>query len=409
MLATIWKAKINVWAVILLTVLTGTLLIFSNRTQNLFVDMGSNASTELLVDGSGVCATSCAKMPDGQLAEFSKFANLSELSVPQCPRPNADRSQTTPREKVIYRAESQIWPRSENLADQCNDIHALDRSLYRRYDGKTLHIVYFTWMAPDRNVRKIIPPQMADVIASGLFDRPNTKLYMVVATKLDEEYDWFVAQPWVSKYKPQLIRARTNQYEFAGVRFLWELACKNTEDLFLYFHSKGARYGVGRIGMEVILTREIVVEWKLTLNLLAAHPSSQSIGIGGPGFHWMNFFFAHGSLFLSVPKPPPVSDRYYYENWIGVDLRGGQHHVSETSVSQCSQATGIEVALREPIMPEPHGARGSRAPQYSLLRCSQALVKSPQLDKWSIPAAKRMDNWLAAQAALAAKSTTQKM
>lgn len=399
--AKVSKAKVNVWLVVLLATLTGTLLVFSNRTQTLFMEVDSNVTaTQPLLDGTGLCATHCAKTPDGRVAEFSKFANIGEFPVPQCARTGAQYTTTTPTEKVVYNAESQKWPRWENLADRCNDIHGLDRNLYHNYDSKTLHIVYFTWMAADRNVRKIIPPQMADVIASGIFDRPNTKIYIVVSTQLDEEYDWFAGQPWVSKYKPQLIRSRSNQYEFAGVRFLWELACKHTDDLFLYFHSKGARYGVGRIGMEVILTKEIIVEWKLLLNLLAAHPSSQSVGLGGPGFHWMNFFFAHGSLFLTVPKPPPVNDRYWYENWIGVDLRGGQHHIAETSVSQCAQATGMEAALLEPIVPEPAGARGSRAPQYSLLRCSQARVSSPQLDTWSVPAAKRMDEWMATQKTL---------
>ena len=403
--ATIWKAKVNVWAVLLLAILTGTLFMFSNRSQTLFIDIApSQPPVEPLLNASGICSTHCARAPDGRIAEFSQFSNLDEFPVAQCARTDEKYVQTAPTaQKVVYQADAQKWPRWENMADRCNDIHGLDRGLYHKYDGKTLHIVYFTWLAADRNVRKIIPPQMAEVIASGLFDRPNTKLYMVVSTQLDEEYDWFVSQPWVSKYKPQLIRTRNNQYEFAGIRFLWELACKNTEDLFLYFHSKGARYGLGRIGMEVILTREILVEWKLNLNLLAAHPSSQSVGLGGPGFHWMNFFFAHGSLFLTVPKPPPVTDRYWYENWIGVDLRGGQHHVSEASVSQCAQATGMEAALRESIMPEPQGARGSRAPQYSLLRCSQALVTSPQLDKWSVPAAKRMDEWMATKKTLESK------
>lgn len=393
------------------------------------------------------CRTTCVKGADGKLFEFAQFRRPEEYPIPVCRNANANATQTgastvdmcstwcskddtsrlaeiaysglstdkwasaaCPREEIearpmppeggkhVYTWRKQQWVNWENLAEHCNDQHVLDRTLYHDLDKKTLHIVYFTWLPENQNPRKIIPEQMKDVIASGLFDRPNTKLYVVVSTEFDAEYDWFINQEWVKKYKPEMVRARKNQHEFAATRFLWELACKHTDDLFLYFHSKGARYGRGRIGMEVILTREIVVEWRLMLNLLIAHPSSLSFGLGGPGWQWMNFYFARGSLFLTVPKPVPVENRYWYEDWIGYDIREQNLSLSPNQVSLCSQATGMEAALKEPTVPLPRFTREGRDPQYGILRCGQAMTEYYQLDMWSVPAAKRMDEFLALQA-----------
>ena len=362
------------------------------------------------------CAAWCVRPLSSSSSDATVAPSLTELvgaphespSVEHCPlEVMASRPMPPEGGKHVYVQKKQQWVHWENLADHCNDQHVLDRTIYNELNGKTLHIVYFTWLPANQNPRKIIPAQMKDVIASGLFDRPNTKLYIVVSTELDAEYDWFINQDWVKKYKPEMVRSRKNQHEFAPTRFLWELGCKHTDDLFLYFHSKGARYGRGRIGMEVILTREIVVNWRLMLNLVAAHPSSLTFGLGGPGWQWMNFFFARGSLFLTVPKPVPVENRYWYEDWIGYDRRERHLDRSPTSVSMCAEATGMEAALQEATVPQPGGTREGRDPQYGILRCGQAMTEWYQLDMWSIPAAKRMDDFLGLMARINAATTSK--
>lgn len=358
-----------------------------------------NTANTINTKGASRLETSTeAATDDGETVLTELSGSYSEIhSVAQCPLPLiAMRPMPQEGTQHVWNRDAQRFDRWENMAQHCNDIHGLDRNLGQEFDGKTLHIVYFTWLTQDQNLRRIIPPQMKDVIESGLFDRPNTKLYMIVSAESDEEFRWFMDQDWVKKYKPEVLRTKRNQYEYAGIRFLWELACKHNDDLFLYFHSKGARYGRGRIGMEVILTREVVVNWRLNLNLLAAHSGSQSMGLGGPGFQWMNFFWVRGDIALTTPKPAPVTDRYYYENWMGLDLRyGKRREVSDLSVSQCSQASGMEAALREPIVPEPSTPRRTRPPQYGILRCTQSFLGSGQLSQWSAPAEQRMDQFLA--------------
>lgn len=350
--------------------------------------------------------TTTSRNADGTLEEDDQM-ELTELTgsysqihaISSCPL-DIIPARPMPQEGThhTWTAKAQRWDRWENFAEDCNEFHALDRRIGDVLESKTLHIVYFTWLTNNQNLRKIIPAQMKDVIESGLFDRPNTKVYMIVSSESDEEFKWFMDQDWVQKYKPEVLRTKRNQYEFAGIRFLWELGCKYPEDLFLYFHSKGARYGRGRIGMEVILTREIVVPWKLILNLMAANPGAQSLGLGGPGFQWMNFFWTRGALYLTTPKPNPVNDRYYYENWMGLDLRYGKfREVSEKEVSECSQATGMEEALKERIVPEPKTPRGTRVPQYGLLRCAQTYLGVMQMDAWSSAASARMEQFMTLQ------------
>jgi hypothetical protein len=278
-----------------------------------------------------------------------------------------------------------VWPRTRNLASSCIDIHAIDRDLYKTLDNKTLHIVYFAWLPENGNGEKIIPGQIAEVISSGLFDRPNTRLHFIISSSNKTRLNWFNELDFVTRYNATLYMTEQNKFEYPGIRYFWELGCKHPDDIFLYFHSKGARYNKGRIGMEMVLTREIVVSWRLMLSLLVSNPNSLTFGLGGPGYQWMNFFWTRGSLFPLSPKVKYVDNRYWYEEWSGVDVTKGDTSKPPKSYSQCHLATGMEYAMKDLPYVEPRYPK--RAPQYGILRCTSAEVSSSQLDTWSIPAA----------------------
>jgi hypothetical protein len=276
------------------------------------------------------------------------------------------------------------WPRVENLAKACVDLHAIDRNSWHSLNQTTLHIVYFAWLPDNGNAQRIIPAQMAEVQASGLLDRPNTKLYFIVVSISQLQRTWFDNLDVVKRYKPFVLHSERNTFEFPGIRFLYELGCQNQNDLFLYFHSKGARYNKGRIGMEMVLTKELLVSWRDLLSLLVANPLSLTYGLGGPAYQWQNFFYMRGALFPIVPKPHVDGNRYWYEEWAGYDLLDGDPSKSISEVSQCGSITGMDVALKEHESKPPNLPR--RAPQYSILRCGPISINSPQLDAWAIPA-----------------------
>jgi hypothetical protein len=315
--------------------------------------------------------------------------------------------------------ENQFWARTENLAGGCNNIHGLNRSLYHSYDKSGIHIVYFVWMDSNESARKIVPAQLGDVARSGLFDRSHTFLYIVVSTDSDVEYEWLQQQGVVKKYAKSIIRTKKNRYEFAGIRAMWELGCKalsekRDRDIFLYFHSKGAIFNEGRVGIEVVLTNEIIANWKLNLNLIAANPSMMSLGLGGSGFQWLTFFWARAEMFQNAPMPVITHSRYWYELWAGFNLKTDFPDVP--SPSQCHLATGIEsipgisdsdfVSKDERLVPNDratrnftnfspeHLTKSGRLPQYSLLRCGMIEVTSAAVQKWWRPASVRLQAFL---------------
>jgi hypothetical protein len=144
------------------------------------------------------------------------------------------------------------------------------------------------------------------------------------------------------------------------------------------------------------------------------NPSALSFGLGGPGFHWTNFFWARAELFLSAPIPVITKSRYWYEFWAGFDLR--KEFPAVASTSQCHLATGVDSlssladsdylpkdvkeipddrATRtfENYIPE-NLAKGSRLPQYSIARCGMIEVTSAHIQQWWRPASKRFEKFI---------------
>lgn len=279
--------------------------------------------------------------------------------------------------------------RWSNLAQSCLDIHGLDPHAWEKLNNTRLHIVYFAWLPNNKNAMEIIPGQMAEVEASGLLDRPNTQLHVIISTTDESQRDWMLGLDFMKRYKPIVTHNKRNTYEFPGIRYLWEIGCKNPNDFFLYFHNKGARYGKGRIGMEKVLTRELVVAWRQMLSFSIYDKGSYTFGLGGPAYQWMNFFYMRGSFFPMVPKPVVVPNRYWYEEWAGYDVTLGDHSKPADFYSQCHLATGMQNALEEPSTSEPKAPR--RSPQYGIIRCGSLALDGGNLDKWSIPVAERME------------------
>lgn len=306
------------------------------------------------------------------------------------PTATLDKIPVTVSEPPVDASKAKLWTRKRNLAKECIRIHSLPEDGWQSLSTTTLHIVYFVWMPNNGSAEGIIPGQLEDVQNSGLFDRPFTKFYAIVSAQNTSRFEWFKNLDVIKKYQPEIHHTTRNTYEFPGIRFFYELGCQNPSDLFLYFHSKGVRYYRGRIGMEVTLTREIVANWKNMLTLIAAHPASHTYGLGGPGYQWMNFYYARGSLFPYVPKPMVLKNRWWYEEWPGYDISPRfDHTLPAAANSECAASTGFEKAVTEPEIDEIYYPR--RYPQYGILRCGTAEVSSAQLDLWSKPIAKETD------------------
>jgi len=79
------------------------------------------------------------------------------------------------------------------------------------------------------------------------------------------------------------------------------------------------------------------------LTLLMKRPSIPHIGVGGPGWQWMNFFWVRGSHLFNSPIPIRSTNRYYYEDYLS----------RRANPNQCHLATGFASAMLETPVPTP--------------------------------------------------------
>jgi len=112
-----------------------------------------------------------------------------------------------------------------------------------------------------------------------------------------------------------------NEFEYRGILKVWQLGQTfyKTNDIILYFHSKGMTHAKSYEHNKNDNYNIILNDIHKIKEIFTVFPKIDKIGFfsGGCGWIWYNFWYVRGSYIHSVEKPLKTSRRHYYEDWLG--------------------------------------------------------------------------------------------
>ena len=200
----------------------------------------------------------------------------------------------------------------------------------------TINIIYYIWINPNRNWKVIIDGQLDDIKSSGILD--CSKLYIIVCneneTILDEASTLInISLQNIDKTKYNIETTKNNFYEYYGIKKLYDLSKEEPDKLYIYLHSKGMFHWYNnenvRSSHEVYLTQNIINLWKDILYIFNENPEIKKIGSfpSYQGWMWFNFFWVRGSYLITCEEPI-ITERFYYEGWLGTGNKNDSDSLS---------------------------------------------------------------------------------
>jgi hypothetical protein len=185
-----------------------------------------------------------------------------------------------------------------------------------------IHIVYFVYLKPNE-WESIVLEQLSDLKSSKLYEIADTINISICSD--DISLKRLKQHIWAKFKKIQIInRVDNNQYEYPGIKAVWDLSKKEEEDgVILYFHSKGMTSQVKTKGIDILrkfLFNNTISNYEIYLNEFINNPQLD-VGCIFPsefGFSWYNFFWVKSSYVKNyLPEPIPNKNRYVWERYIG--------------------------------------------------------------------------------------------
>lgn len=200
-----------------------------------------------------------------------------------------------------------------------NDAYAFDVCVNLLSNEKLIVIVYYIYIKPESDWKVLIGGQLSDLKSYGLLD--EAELYIHIS---NEHQTAGVLDFVKTAAGPNAVISQsfTNQFEYPGIKLLYDLATKYPHKTFMYFHTKGMSYNlIKRSDDEQVLLSGTFKNWRKNLEAFQ-DPAINKLGmfparhdeIGG-GWLWFNFFIARGS-YLAGCDNPIIAVRHYYEFWI---------------------------------------------------------------------------------------------
>jgi FkbM family methyltransferase len=180
-----------------------------------------------------------------------------------------------------------------------------------------LSIVYYIFINPDRNWKIIVEGQMKDLQFTNI---PYNKIYIHICS--EQQYLIDECKNLINEIGIQRIvysQSSTNQFEYPGLKLLYDLS-HNSNEIFLYIHSKGMVYNnhyAIRSVAEQPSFRVTLHYYQKAIEIFRDNKLINKVGIwpSDKGYIWLNFFYIRGGY---LKKGPEISDyRYYYEEYIG--------------------------------------------------------------------------------------------
>ena len=191
--------------------------------------------------------------------------------------------------------------------------------------NKNIEIVYFIWINIHRDWKIIVEGQLFDLEISKILE--NSHLHIVVSCQHHELVDEIksLIQNNLKNYVVYDIEFHIeNQYEYQGIKKLYDLSQIDSDKYFLYIHSKGMFHWYDnnpnkRWEDEVTLSKNTIYMWKDILNVFESNPHFMKIGLlpsSQGNFIWFNFFWVRGCYLKTCECPIITDNRYYYETWL---------------------------------------------------------------------------------------------
>lgn len=210
--------------------------------------------------------------------------------------------------------------------------------------GLDVNIVYYAFIAPDRDWRSLIGLQLQSLLSTHLLPlctlnialasptvdyaaSDSVKSHEAALQRLKDAAD-FISE--IVKNVPKKLTLDVtlgNLFEYPGLLRMWQIAHEIVDEnqarntLFLYFHSKGMVFhakGSEKGQIDHFLFRTVIEPWRLVLEQFASDEKLNKAGyaVAPDGFVWFNFMWVRGSYLHDVVRPYPTSHRYYYEHWV---------------------------------------------------------------------------------------------
>lgn len=189
-------------------------------------------------------------------------------------------------------------------------------------------IVFFAYINPKKNWKRIISGQLADLKQSGALDESDLYIEVSDTSSLQDTHNFFSTLPYRIK---EFTLHNENTFEYYGIHKIWEIANSNIYDYIAYFHTKGMSYkkrtvlGSGRIAREIVLTYLTFSGFKQAIDIfdkdsqvvrIGAFPKRDDDSSDVSGcFIWFNFFYIRSSYAKTLKEPVITDNRFYYENW----------------------------------------------------------------------------------------------
>jgi hypothetical protein len=194
-------------------------------------------------------------------------------------------------------------------------------------NNKKINIVYFAFIPNNKKDRWtfLIKSQLNDLINSKLLN--ESKLYVVLSIKNPQEYNdvkTFI-NSILSGHDYEISYTFENNYEYPGIKKLYDLAKISPNNYYLYLHSKGMVFHEDtdnkRDHWEERVTYDTIYKWVDITNIFKNNEHITRIGLfpAHAGWVWINIFWVKGTYLIQCEEPIITSNRHYYEGWLGTN------------------------------------------------------------------------------------------
>jgi hypothetical protein len=204
---------------------------------------------------------------------------------------------------------------------------------------KKLNIIYFCWINVKKNYKNIICGQLNDIISCGILN--ISKLYIEVCNEdasLRDNINIFINEI-LQNYEYEISFHEKNNYEYYGIKKLYDIAVLEPTKYFVYLHSKGM-FNYDNVNerhiYETSLTKGTFLNYNKTIQLFDNNPNIMKAAVFPSNIHmqnfcWLNFYWARGTYLITCDNPIITDDRYYYERWSesGNNLMGDVYNLLE--------------------------------------------------------------------------------
>jgi len=216
-------------------------------------------------------------------------------------------------EAHIINKENAIYHQMNNNKDQI-----INSPMYQ----SRINIVYYIYINPKKNWQNILKGQLFDLQQTTILEK--NKLYIVLCCNDSDNIDnaGTIINKVLSKYihNVNISNYSNNDYEYPGIKKVYDLACNDKDAIYIYLHSKGMVFhnSNDRLDAEIKLTRHTLCNWENILYVFETQKNINKAGLfpGHGGFIWFNFWWARGTYIASQPRPIISTSKYYYEDWL---------------------------------------------------------------------------------------------